>query len=128
MIYVLRRPLLAFRDSALSENASMTVHAYIANRHGHYARVRLLASALSVVALIGLITAEAFAHPQQLDSRDWITIAVTDDFVGIRAALAGAMPAHKHLNCEFDFAVLLYGVHLIHSPMALNFAGTGGPR
>ena len=61
LIAVLRRPLLAFMDSASSANASMTVHAYIASRHGNDARVRLLTSALTVVALFGLITAEAFA-------------------------------------------------------------------
>jgi hypothetical protein len=61
LIYLLRRPLLTFLDSALSGNASMTVHAFIANWHGNDARVRLLASGLTVAALTGLITAEAFA-------------------------------------------------------------------
>jgi hypothetical protein len=61
LIYALRRPLLAFLDSALDGNASMTVPAFIARWHGNDGRVRLLTAGLTLVALTGLITAEAFA-------------------------------------------------------------------
>ncbi len=61
LISALRLPLLAFLNSALSDNGSMTVHAFIAQRHGNDSQVRLLAASLSLVALIGLITAEAIA-------------------------------------------------------------------
>jgi hypothetical protein len=61
LIYALRRPLLAFLDSALDGNASLTVPAFIAKRHGDDDRVRLLTAGLTIVALTGLITVEAFA-------------------------------------------------------------------
>jgi hypothetical protein len=61
LIYALRRPLLAFLDNALDGSTSMTVPAFIAKWHGNDARVRLLTACLTLVALTGLITAEAFA-------------------------------------------------------------------
>jgi len=61
LIYALRRPLLAFLDSALEGSASMTAPAFIAKLHGNDVRVRLLTACLTLVALTGLITAEAFA-------------------------------------------------------------------
>jgi hypothetical protein len=61
LVYVLRGPLLAFLDNALSGNRSATMPAFIARSHGNDAPVRLLTAGLSVVALTGLITAEAFA-------------------------------------------------------------------
>ena len=61
LIYTLRHPLLACLDSALDGNASMTVPAFIAKWHGNDGRVRLLTACHTVVALTGLIIAEAFA-------------------------------------------------------------------
>src|SRR5262249_36538941 len=61
LVYALRRPLLAFLDDALDRGTSMTVPALIAKRHGDDARVRLLTACLTLVAFIGLITADAFA-------------------------------------------------------------------
>jgi hypothetical protein len=61
LIYALRRPLLASLDDALSSTASPTVPSLIAKWHGNDVRVRLLTAGLTVVALTGLITAEAFA-------------------------------------------------------------------
>ena len=61
LIFALRRPLLAVLDSALVGAASMTVPAFIAKCHGNDDRVRLLTACLTLVSLIGLITAEAFA-------------------------------------------------------------------
>lgn len=61
MIYALRRPLLASLDAALSVGTSTTLPALIAKWHGNDNRVRLLAASLTVIALTGLITAEAFA-------------------------------------------------------------------
>ncbi len=61
LIYALRRPLLASLDDALSGDASATVPALIAKWYGNDDRVRLLTASLTVVALTGLITAEAFA-------------------------------------------------------------------
>jgi hypothetical protein len=61
LIYALRRPLFAFLDCALDGNRSMTVPAFIAKWHGNDDRVLLLTACLTLVALTGLITAEAFA-------------------------------------------------------------------
>jgi hypothetical protein len=61
LIYALRRPLLASLDAALSGDASATLPALIAKWHGNDGRVRLLTASLTVIALTGLITAEAFA-------------------------------------------------------------------
>ncbi|HEY7246932.1 MAG TPA: hypothetical protein VH678_23915 [Xanthobacteraceae bacterium] len=61
LIYALRRPLFAFLDSALDGNTSMTVPAFIARCHGDDGRVRLLTAGLTLVALAGLIAAEALA-------------------------------------------------------------------
>ena len=61
LVSLLREPLLGFLDTALSAGTSATVHAFLAAQHGNEARLRLLAACLTVVALTGLITAEAFA-------------------------------------------------------------------
>jgi hypothetical protein len=61
LVSLLREPLLGFLDMALSAGTSATVHAFLAAQHGNEARLRLLAAWLTVVALTGLITAEAFA-------------------------------------------------------------------
>jgi len=59
LIYILRRPLLAFLDSALSGNRSITVHEFIARQHGNDQRVRLLASGLTIFAMLALTIGEA---------------------------------------------------------------------
>jgi hypothetical protein len=59
LIYVLRQPMLEFLDSALSRDRSITIAEFIARQHGNDHRVRLLASGLTVFALIGIILAEA---------------------------------------------------------------------
>ena len=60
LLTALRQPMLAFFESALASGQSVTVHEFIARRHGHDARVRGLAAGLSVLALSGLIICEAF--------------------------------------------------------------------
>ena len=54
LMYVLRRPMLAFLDNALSRDRSVTVHEFIACQHGNDPRVRLLASGLTIFALVAL--------------------------------------------------------------------------
>jgi hypothetical protein len=58
LIYILRRPMLAFLGDAISRDRSITINAFIAQRHGNDPRVRLLASGLMVFALTGLIVCE----------------------------------------------------------------------
>ncbi len=50
LIYVLRRPLLEFLAGALSHDRSITVHEFIARRHGNDPRVAAVAAALTVFA------------------------------------------------------------------------------
>jgi hypothetical protein len=54
LLYALRRPILQFLDDALLHDRSITVHDFIARRHGRDSRVRALAAALTVFALYGL--------------------------------------------------------------------------
>ena len=67
LLSVLRAPMLAFMDDALRENRSITVHAFVAQHHGNDARVRVLASALTAVALCGLVVGEAYGVAAVLD-------------------------------------------------------------
>jgi hypothetical protein len=59
LIYILRRPMLAFMESALNGDRSITVHDFIARQHGNDRRVRLLASGLTVFAILALVIGEA---------------------------------------------------------------------
>ncbi len=77
LIYVLRRPMLAFLGDALSRDRSITINEFIAQRHGGDPRVRLLAACLTVFALIGLIVCETIGvatilNPILSDSA-WLT-------------------------------------------------------
>jgi hypothetical protein len=59
LIYILRLPMLAFMESALNGDRSITVHDFIARQHGNDRRVRLLASGLTVFAILALLIGEA---------------------------------------------------------------------
>ncbi len=59
LMYVLRRPMLAFLNNALSRDRSVTVHEFMACRHGNDPRVRLLASGLTIFSLVALMTGGA---------------------------------------------------------------------
>ncbi len=56
--YMLRRPLFGFLGTALSRDGSITMSAFIAQQHGNDRRLRLLASGLTLLALVGLAVAE----------------------------------------------------------------------
>jgi hypothetical protein len=58
LIYVLRRPLLAFLATALAGDTSISINQFVAKQHGGDARVRQLAAGLTVVALAGFIVCE----------------------------------------------------------------------
>src|SRR6516225_2862752 len=59
LIYMVRRPMLAFMESALHGDRSITVHDFIARQHGNDPRVRLFASCLTVFAILALVIGEA---------------------------------------------------------------------
>jgi hypothetical protein len=58
LIYVLRRPLLAFFATALAGDTSISINQFVAKQHGSDARVRQLAASLTVLALSGFIVCE----------------------------------------------------------------------
>jgi hypothetical protein len=59
-----RAPLLAFIDDALSHDGSVTIHQFIAQRHGNDSRLRLVGAALTVVtAALAIGAAFAVARP-----------------------------------------------------------------
>jgi hypothetical protein len=77
LIYLLRRPMLAFLGDALGHDRSITINAFIAQRHGGDPSVRLLAACLTVFALTGLIVCESIGvatilNPVLSDSA-WLT-------------------------------------------------------
>jgi len=61
-----RAPLLAFFCDALIHDRSVTIHQFIAQRHGNDSRLRLVAAALTVVALAALENGAAFALARSL--------------------------------------------------------------
>jgi hypothetical protein len=60
LLYAVRAPMLAFLSRALRRDQSITVHEFITKLHGNDARLRVLASSLTVFALAGLTVAVAF--------------------------------------------------------------------
>jgi hypothetical protein len=58
LIYVLRRPLLAFLAIALAGDTSISINQFVAKQHGNDTRVRLLAAGLTILALAGFIVCE----------------------------------------------------------------------
>lgn len=61
LLYALRRPLLAFLAQAMGRDQSITVHEFLAQRHGGDRRIRLFAASLTLIALVGLMLAELIA-------------------------------------------------------------------
>ena len=61
LLYTLRRPILEFVGSALRQDQSTTVHAFIARQHGNNPAVRLLAASLTLFAFWGFLVGEAIA-------------------------------------------------------------------
>ena len=61
LLYTIRGPMLAFLSRALRRDQSVTLHEFIAKLHGNDARLRVLASSLTVFALAGLTVAVTFA-------------------------------------------------------------------
>jgi hypothetical protein len=61
LMYLFRHPLLEFLHDALIHDRSVTVHQFIAQQHGNDARVRLVASSLTLGTFAVLAMGEAFA-------------------------------------------------------------------
>src|SRR5262245_36360351 len=85
LIYILRRPMLAFMESALNGDRSITVHDFIARQHGNDRRVRLLASGLTVFAILALVIGEA------LVLGTFLKPILSDDTVSTYAFVSGVV-------------------------------------
>ncbi|MGA3310138.1 MAG: hypothetical protein ABSD08_16225 [Xanthobacteraceae bacterium] len=81
LIYALRRPMLQFLAGALSHDRSITVHEFIARRHGNDPRVRVVAAALTVFALSGLVICETLGVATVLKPLLSGSAALTDLFI-----------------------------------------------
>lgn len=68
LLYVLRRPLLAFLDHSLSRDQSITVHRFLAQQHGNDRRIQLFAAWLTLFTLVGLTMVELIALAAVLKS------------------------------------------------------------
>jgi hypothetical protein len=102
-VYLLGRlcaPLLPFFHSAFQSDQSFTLHEFIAQRHGHDPRVRVLAASLSVFALFGLTVCEAF---------------------GVATMLKPVMP-------NIPYSLILLGMLLLTALYALPAGNSGAMR
>ncbi len=81
LIYALRRPVLLFLADALSHDRSITVHEFIARRHGNDPRVRVVAAALTVLALSGLVLCETLGAATVLKPLLSGSAGLTDLFI-----------------------------------------------
>src|SRR5215470_11292147 len=117
LIYILRRPMLEFMENALNGDGSVTVHDFIARQHGNDARVRLLACALTVFAVLVLVTGEAlvlatFLKPVFSDDALWADIFVCAIviFVALYTVLSGNSGVMRSAQSQLGFLYLgLFG-------------------
>jgi hypothetical protein len=87
LIYMVRRPMLAFMENALHGDRSITVHDFIARQHGNDPRVRLFASCLTVFAILALVIGEALVVATFLKPILSDNAAATSAFVSAFLAL-----------------------------------------
>ena len=83
LIYALRQPMLEFLAAALSHDRSITVHEFIARRHGNDPRVRVVAAALTVFALSGLVLCETLGVATVLKPLLSGSAGLTDLFIAM---------------------------------------------
>ena len=69
LMFCVRAPMLAFIEDALIHDRSVTIHKFIAQRHGNDSRLRLLAAAVTVVGSAALAIGSAFALARSLADR-----------------------------------------------------------
>jgi hypothetical protein len=115
LVYVARRPLLAFVDDALARDRSVTVHEFIAKAHGNDPRVRRLAAGVTLCALFGLVVGEAlaaaaFLEPMLKASAPLAALLVVAALlsIGTTAALSGH--AGVMHSAQLQLGVLYFGL------------------
>jgi hypothetical protein len=136
LLYALRRPLLDFMENALKADGSVTVHDFIARRHGNDARVRLLACTLTLFAALVLVTAEALVlatvlKPVLSDDAVWADVFVCAlvIFVALYTVLSGHSGVMRSAQSQLGFlylglfgatALLLYLLVSAQPPMSAH--------
>ena len=83
LIYILRGPLLEFLSAALTNDSSITVHEFIARRHGNDPRVRAVAAVLTVFAICGLIICVMLGLETMLDPLLSGSVGLTKLFIAV---------------------------------------------
>lgn len=115
LLYVLRRPLLAFLGGALDTDRSITINAFVAEKHGGDARVRLVAAALTVFALTGLIVCEtvgvaAIAKPLLPDAAGLVYLVVCAVLAAMVACVAVAGNSGAMYAGQLQLGALYFGL------------------
>jgi hypothetical protein len=130
LLYLVRRPMLEFLDRALRRDRSVTIHQFIAHQHGNDLRVRVLASALTVFALTGLIVGEAFAAATLLApivASDAATFVIMGGLLALTALYA--MPSGNSgvmRSAQAQLGIVYFG--LFGSTMLLLYLLMSGVR
>jgi hypothetical protein len=130
LLYLVRRPMLEFLDRALHRDRSVTIHQFIARQHGNDLRVRVLASALTVFALTGLIVGEAFAAATLLApivATDAATFVIMGGLLALTALYA--MPSGNSgvmRSAQAQLGIVYFG--LFGSTMLLLYLLMSGVR
>jgi hypothetical protein len=58
LIIVFRGPIIEFISQSLADKKSITIHQFIADKHGKSPSVRVVASMITIIALLGLVLGE----------------------------------------------------------------------
>jgi hypothetical protein len=117
LIFLLRRPVIEFMNSALRNDQSITVHEFITLQHGNDPRVRLFSSGLTVFALLAAVVAEAvavsaFLQPLHLASTSSVDLAVAGVLLAMAlfATLSGNSAVMQSVQWQFGITYLgLFG-------------------
>jgi hypothetical protein len=83
LVFLLRRPIVDFLADALSNDHSVTVHEFIARRHGDDRRVRSVAAILTLLALFGLVICELLGVAAVLKPLLADSVVVTEAFTAV---------------------------------------------
>jgi hypothetical protein len=88
LLYLLRRPLVNFLSAALINDSSVTVHEFMARRHGNDPRVRAVAAVLTVFAVSGLIICAMLCSETMLNLLLSDSVGITKLIIGTLFAVA----------------------------------------
>ena len=117
LIFLLRRPIIEFMNSALRNDQSITVHEFITRQHANDPRVRLFSSGLTVFALLAVVVAEAmavstFLQPLHLGNTSSVDLAIAGVLLAmaVYATLSGNSAVMQSVQWQFGITYLgLFG-------------------